>query len=253
MIIFELDDNKQVKLNKPWILQIPEFATLYKRDKRSEGDYDGRRKLRTHREFTFIFFYTDFTSPLRNWDADERFKESLVYAGLEEKDIDEPIKAAVHKYEELQHKATRSLRTLKSIMKGMDAFDNYLETVDFSKTDADGRLVNSTDKFVNQIAKVNKMYDEVQKFEKRVEQELKEGGTGIRGTAIKGENEDKVDDWSEADILTGSSKIASRGKATTDGGGPKSNGVTMIGIGKLINGKDHKTKFSDQELEEEEE
>ncbi len=251
MKIFELDDNYTVKLNKAWILQVPEFAAIYKRDKGSEGDYDGRKKLRTHKEFTYIYFFVDFTSPLQSWEPKERHKESLRYANLTDKDIDDVIQAAIKQYEVLMYEASRSLRTYKSVKKGIDAFDTYMENIDFTETDDDGKLKHSPDKFVANISRINKMYDELKLLERRIEDDLKHGGTGIRGTAVKGENEDRITNWSEDDIRTGSDGLRVDGKATVPGaGGPQSNGVTMIGMGKLIHGTAGKTKFTDEELKD---
>jgi hypothetical protein len=251
MKLFELDEAKMVKINKPWILLIPEFAALYRRDKGSAGDYDGRKKLRTFKEFTFIYFYVDFRSPISSWEPEEKRKEALYYANLTEKEIDSEIDLACKKYEQLQIEASRSLRTLRSVRKGIDAFDAYMENIDFNETDDDGKLKHSPDKFVMNIARINKMYDELAKLEKRVEEDLKDGGTGIRGTAIKGENEDKDTQWSEEDIAKGS--LSSRGTGLSHeagAGGPSSNGASMIGLGKTIHNKNLKSKFTDGELED---
>lgn len=208
MKLFEIDpDEKTVSLNKPWIMLIPEFAVLFKRDKGSEGDYRGDLKLRTRKELTFIYFYVDFSSPIRDWEPTKKYQEALYYANLKEDSIDTKVKAAIDKYMELMMNASRSLRTLKALYKGMDAMDDYFEAIDFKVKDKLGKLLNDPSAFVTNAGKLNKMYDEVRNFEKRVEQDLAED-TGIRGTATLGDNENKRREVvSEQDIIDGSAHV----------------------------------------------
>src|SRR5678815_2146467 len=118
MRLFEIDEASQsVMLNKPWIYLIPEFDVLLKRDKGSPGDTQARRKLKATREFTYIYFFKDFSSPLRDWETKERHDEALRYASLTDKDIDDKVKEAIEMYEKLMQHASRSLRTLRSVQK----------------------------------------------------------------------------------------------------------------------------------------
>src|SRR5688572_18665700 len=240
MKLFEIDENMEVKLNKPWIMLIPEFEAIYRRDKGSRGDSSGKLKRQARREFSYIYFYNDFNSPIRDWEDTERHKEALYYAGLE--NIDSVIEIASKKYQELAMKAARSLRTYRALLKMLDAMDTYFENLDMEKVSTrTGELVNSPDKVASTVQKMDKMYDSIKSFARRVEEELKEGGTGIRGTAVKGENEDKVSDWSEADIAAGSVNISQDGKHTEVGaGGPNSNGQTMDSLMRLIHIKNPK-------------
>lgn len=209
MRLFEIDEDRQVSLNRIWIGLIPEFNTLLKRDKGSEGDYRGSKKLKATREFTFIYFFTDFSSPIRDWEDDERKKEALYYSSLTEKDLDEAVWTAQAKYFQLQLEASRPLRTLKALYKGLHAMDTYFESIDFSKTDKQGKLLNSPTDFVNNAGKLNKMYDEIRNFEKRVEDDMKQAVSGIRGpNSTLGDQEGQKKSWSEEDILKGSRHAA---------------------------------------------
>src|SRR4051812_34438720 len=116
MKLFEIDDTFTLQLNKVWILMIPEFEAILKRDKGSVGDTQARYKLRARREFSFIYFFVDFNSPLRDWEEHERFAESLTYANLTKKDIDDVVLAGVKKYEQLAMGAARSMRTYRSLL-----------------------------------------------------------------------------------------------------------------------------------------
>lgn len=203
MTLFDFDDNDYtVKLNKTWIRLVPEFDAIMKRDKGSAGDYDGRLKLWAKKRFSYMYFYLDFQSPLYNWEDDERQAESMRYAGLVLKDIQaDYMVEAIARYKRIQEELSRSLKTLRAVNKGLSQLDNYFENIDFSLTDKQGKVMYTASDYVKNIAMLNKAYDELNKFEKRVMAELTEKG-GIRGTAVKGDREEKKavlagGEWSE--------------------------------------------------------
>lgn len=191
------EDDYTVELNKPWIMLIPEFAVLLRRDKGSEGDYRGDKKLKARREFSFIYFDLDFTSPIREWDEHDRRQEAMRYAGLEEKDIDNDVMTAHAVYDQLLKGSSRSLRTLKSVEVSLDQLDNYFETINFTKTDKKGELLHSATQYLGNLEKLGKAYAAIEAFKKRVAEELK-GDLSIRGTATLGRKEGKrTDTWNE--------------------------------------------------------
>ena len=214
MRLLELNDNKEVELNKVFIATVPEFKALLTRDKsRNERGYT---KARAIKEFTFIYFYCDFNSSIRDWEDSERQKEALYYAGLKEEDLDDAVWTANKKYFDLQLAASRPLRTLKSLYKGLDAMDEYFENIDFKLKDKQGKLLNDPLDFTTNVAKLNKMYDEIRNFEKRVEADLMEKA-GIRGpNSTLGDNEGQgKKSWSEADIQDGSIHVQETIPSTT--------------------------------------
>jgi uncharacterized protein YbjQ (UPF0145 family) len=195
---------------------VPEFRELLTRDKRSKGDYRGDKKLKAIAEFTFIFFYTDFSSPIRDYADDERQKESLYYAGLTEDQLDDKVWAAQRKYHQVQLESSRPLRTLKALYKGMDAMDEYFEDIDFKRIDKQGKLLNDPSAFVNNAAKLRKMYQEIREFEKMVEDDMKQAVAGIRGpNSSLGDKEGQPSKFSESDIIKGSQHIAGEGIKTS--------------------------------------
>lgn len=211
MRLFEIDnDTYEIRLNKPWIGLVPEFAAILKRDRGSPGDSKGEKKVRARKEFTFIYFFCDFGSPIRDWEDAERRKEALYYAGLTEKDIkdDKVVATAIDRYQELLLKGSRSIRTYRSLLKTLDALDEYFELLDFKSKDKKGELLNAPEKVAMSIERMDKVYTAVKNFEKRVDEELKNEGTGIRGTATLGDNEDRKKEWSESDIAAGSQHAA---------------------------------------------
>jgi hypothetical protein len=174
MRLFEIDEHFQVQLNKEWIMMVPEFAELVKRDKGSEGDYRGSKKLKSRAELT------------------------LRYARLKDADIDAKVNAALDQYKEMQYENAQSLRTLNSLKKGMIKMDKYFEDVDFDKLDSLKRQVYTVESYQNSIVKLPKMRTAIKEYERMVEEELREN-TGIRGKAqmggMEGKRRDKV--WTE--------------------------------------------------------
>lgn len=190
MRLFEIDDNYEAKLNKEWLSLIPEFAYLLKRDKGGgKGDYRGDKKLRARKEFAFIYFMLDFASPLYEWEPAERREEALRYTGLTEKDIDPYVMAAHDCYETMLHNASRSLRTLNAVYTSLDQLDNYFSTLDFTEKDKKGELVHTPSAYLLNLQRLNTAYASVDTFKARVAQELKQGSSGIRGTATLGGRE----------------------------------------------------------------
>jgi hypothetical protein len=191
--LFILKENFTVEINKPWTILIPEFNAIIKADKGSPGDSEGRAKAKARKIFAYIYFMINFKSPIEQWDYAERHEEAMRYASLTEADVSSPmVKAALDKYEEIQFKSARALRTLKAAEKGLDALDEYLNTVDFKQTDKQGKLLHSPKEFVGNLSSLNKAYDERDKFRNRVYEELKESTT-IRGQATLGDKEHKHD------------------------------------------------------------
>jgi hypothetical protein len=201
MRLFTIDANYQVELNKEWIMLIPEFAALLRRDKGSEGDYRGDKKLKAKREFTFIYFDLDFTSPIREWEDFERRQEAMKYAGLGESDMDAAVMQAHSKYNDLLLQSSRSLKTLKAVEYSLNALDTYFLELDFTEKDKKGELVHSPNQYLTNLEKLGKAYTAVDAFKKRVQEEMK-GDASIRGQSTLGRKEGTMrTEWSEKKTL----------------------------------------------------
>lgn len=187
--LLTLDDNYQVELNKEWLYLIPEFHALIKRDKGSEGDYRGTRKLQARREFTFIYFELDFSSPYSDWESFARRQEAMRCADLKESHLDAAVMAAYNHYDKMVLAAARSLRTLRAMKKGLDAMDNRFENADFDAVDKKGEKLYTVKQFQDEVKGVGPTYKMIEDFEKRVTDELKNNGSSIRGTAQLGRRE----------------------------------------------------------------
>lgn len=199
-----LDASGLVDINKIWIQTVPPLNALLKRDKGTlkggkgtEGDYRGDKKLKARREFTYIYHNSAFVSPIRTWEEFPRREEALKYAGLVEKDLDEPVIAAEKEFQKIQHEAAPSLKTLESLYHSLEKLNEYYNVIDFSLRDKKGELVNNPNAYLMGLERINKAYDSVERFEKRVEAELA-STSSIRGKSILGRREgQKRETWAE--------------------------------------------------------
>lgn len=100
--LFDVGSDGLIQLNKVWIDTIAEFRTLLRRDRGSEGDAQGRKKLQATREFTYIYHLCDPASP--NWKLDgekEKAVQARKDAGLPpEWQPDDEVLAAQVRYED---------------------------------------------------------------------------------------------------------------------------------------------------------
>lgn len=218
MELFRITETYELELNKEWIRMIPAFDAVLKADKGSAGDSEGRKKAKSKKILAYVYFMVDFKSPIENWEFGKRHLEALRYTDLKETDVATKIvQVALAEYERIQLESARSLRTLKAARKGVDAVDAYFENLDFNLKDRVGRLVHNPKDVPDNISKLNKMYDEMKKFEKRVHEELKESDA-IRGQATLGDKENRrgmagtVTTWDEGN----SSAPINSGKQFTD-------------------------------------
>jgi hypothetical protein len=105
ILLFELQENNMVSLNKEWISTIPQFRRLLARDKGGSGDGSGKYKKQATREFTYIFHLLDFHSPLENYPKEKRKQLALEFADLKGKqssvDNDAELQDAIEMYQDL--------------------------------------------------------------------------------------------------------------------------------------------------------
>lgn len=195
--LFTLNNEYVVELNREWISTIEEFKVLLRRDRGSKGDADGRKKLQVQREFTFIYHYCDFKSQFREYPEHERWQEAMRNAGLDDKDIDDAVKAAIDRYKSFQE--TRSLKIINSAFIGIDKLREYFEDVDLTEKDLNDRLVNDSKKLSSNIKDVAGLLKGLTELEEMVKAELEEK-TRIRGDAKRGNREDKRSSRDTIDI-----------------------------------------------------
>lgn len=171
-----------VELNDSLICIIPQFKRILDNDKEPS-------KSHAIDIFTYIFLICDFSSPLENYEEEERIKEALRYTKLSKAEVDETmVKLAIEEYLTIQYKSSLTLKSLRASKKGLATFEKYIESIDFTKISKNGALVNNPKDFIASIQNLNQMHDAISKLEKRTEQELA-ANNSIRGNRELGDKE----------------------------------------------------------------
>ena len=187
MKLFKVDENGEVQPNIEWIQLIPAFKSLFKNANGKVEWKEGRTKGRKY--LGYIYFIADFTSPIRDYNEDERHLEALKFTGLTEDEVKSPkVKEAMEEYTKIQLEACRSLRSFRAATKVLAKMDEYLENVDFTAVDKQGKLLYTINQAAANVSLLNKTYDELNKLEKRVETDLAQN-TGIRGKSSMSDKE----------------------------------------------------------------
>lgn len=143
MKIFDLVDNK-VKFDTSLLL-IPEFKTLWSKDKSKDKDL-------AFRQFAYIYFIVDSSSPYSNFPLQKRkeyVKRDLFKDQLEETP---ELQAAMDKYSELSETPTQ--RLLNSVKYKIDEIAAYLKSTPYTDDNAAAQLksIESTSKLTAQLA-----------------------------------------------------------------------------------------------------
>lgn len=93
--IFIINTDGLLEINKPEARNIPEFKAIIIRDKGSDGDHDGRKKLYAFKELMFAYTYYHPLSMYRDLADEVRFSACVGYADLPlDFKLDDLIKAA---------------------------------------------------------------------------------------------------------------------------------------------------------------
>jgi hypothetical protein len=197
--LFIVDNNNEIDLNKEWLHLIPEFAKILHRKWLCEGDADGRKKVMARRIFAYIYLTVDYASPLFTWTKEARHEEAMKAQQLKEGDLQsDGVKAAIERYEEMQLESVPALKALRAMYSSLEKMNTYLEAIDMSERDKQGKAVQTPASITRAIKDMNAAYDAVSTMERRIMEDLKKEANTIRGTATLGGKEGKRGkDWRE--------------------------------------------------------
>lgn len=128
--LFLIDKDGLLIINKIEARQIKMFREILQRDKGSKGDFDGKKKFQSFKEFMYIYLVASPKSIYRDLGIDERKKKARKDAKLED-DWKETvlIKEAISKYEESlklsgsEYAYYNASRAMYSIGKDLDLFN----------------------------------------------------------------------------------------------------------------------------------
>lgn len=156
----------------PTTLWVPEFRTLWDRDK-------SKQKEKAVSEISYVVFLYDFRSPYTAYPTSERelrikkdcFKD-------EEWQPDEAVKAAVIKYRELQ--TSPISRLLQAAMDTCDKMTDYFNGIDFKKVDHNGKPIYTLKEVSSVMKDIGDIVSSLESLKDKVEREHMERGS-IRG------------------------------------------------------------------------
>lgn len=186
--IFEYDNaNGLVKINKPEILLIEEFAKLMD-DKRNicAEDKTGQQHLRAFREFTYIWLAIDWESFYNNDTEQVRHLQALKDSGLTEDEFNNPeFRAACRKYRSLQE-SNLAIRSLSAAKITINKFIDYFESLDPQERDEQtGKPIYKVKDIMAEITSLSKVLEELKILEGQAKKEMQEQSQ-IRAGAVEG-------------------------------------------------------------------
>ena len=159
MQIFIFDNaTNTLQIDDYSILLIKEFAKLWEpeRNKCKEDNF---------KEFTYIYLVLDFKSPYFKSPIKDRQEAALLDAGLKESDLQDPdFIAAYQKYEELQD-SDPILTSIKVAYRTLYKFQVYLDNIDFSEVDIEGKPIHKAKDVLASIGEISKMRTQLQELE----------------------------------------------------------------------------------------
>ena len=180
MDLFDLRDFK-VTIS-PRALLIPEFRTLWDRDKSKDKD-------KALQELAYVYYLSDFKSPYllsldmsivsdtvaKDFMKDESYKP------------DQEVEEAISKYKELQ--ITPSMRLLTASLTTVNRLTDYLEEVDLNERDDKNKPIYKPSDITNSRKSIGGIVESLTKVRDQVEKEITKSGT-LRGQRRKGNRED---------------------------------------------------------------
>lgn len=135
-MLFKIENNLLI-IDKDEIRGIKEFKRILERDKGSDGDVDGRKKYKAFKEFYYIYFVADWSSPGNKGGLNEKelHLQAVKYSQLEEGfKPDADIKAAIDIYREILElinpSHTFALKLLKGIKISEKVADSIIEVLE---------------------------------------------------------------------------------------------------------------------------
>lgn len=182
-----LYENHQVVLNKEEIALVKEFAEVLslKFNTGEAGDKDGRKRIRAHKVFTYVYLVYDWQSPYAEFSNKEKREAALEDSQLDPKILEtDEVKNVIKKYLDIQD--TRLVRLLKAGYDAIDKLRDYFTFVDLHEIDpVSGKPIHAAKDLMSNLNALGKTVDSVQQLEHMVKKE-KARDKGLRGDAEAG-------------------------------------------------------------------
>lgn len=181
--IFLYDNSTgELTINTYEILLIKEFAILWEPSKnKCKEDPTGTQRLRAWKEFKYIFLMLDFKSPYLEYLEQDRHEASLSDSGLTQEDWeDSDFRAACRKYMEIKD-SSRILSLIKTAYRTLEKMRVFLDNIDFTETDGNGKYLNDPKKILESINQIGKMRNYLKELEIDYKKDQSSSNTRYRG------------------------------------------------------------------------
>lgn len=176
-----------LSLNVHEILLVKEFEKLYTpaRNKCKE-DTKGVNRLRAWKEFKYIFLMLDFKSPYLEYIEQDRHNAAMEDSGLTQEEWEDPdFRAACRKYIEIKD-SSRVLTLIKTSFRALEKLRVFLDNIDFTDVDGNGKYLNDPKKVLESINQIGKMNDYLRELELNYKKDQMAAATKFRGDAELG-------------------------------------------------------------------
>jgi hypothetical protein len=184
--LFEWLPSGEISIS-PELLMIKEFEKIWSRD-------NSKNKLKAKKELTFVWGMCA-TSDKNIWSD---FKDELERAKIIKSDIFEPnavwkpdelVLTAIDKYKERIPKSPLD-KMLESVEGAIGKLSLYLDSVDFTATDENGRLIHDPKKVRDIISTMGKTVGDYNELKRQIAAGKQDSDEAIRGGGQKGMFED---------------------------------------------------------------
>lgn len=179
--IYDNADNA-LRIEEHDILLVKEFKDLWdiERNKCKE-DKTGKNRLRAYRELTYIYLMLDFKSPYFEYVEQDKHEAAQIDSGISNVELtDEKFKAAYRKYDEIQQ-ADPILSLIKTAYKTLYRTQVFLDSIDFTEVDSEGRPLYKPKDVVADIGSIAKMRNQLLELEVEHKKGLAASGNKVRG------------------------------------------------------------------------
>lgn len=164
----------------PELRSIPVFRDIITRDRGSEGDSQGRKKLQATKEFAWIYYVYDPMSPYQVLETEERFEKVGDFLFDDKKYTpDKKLEEAASRYSDMCE--TLQVRMLHAAREASRTIIKYLESVDLTAEDENGKPKHKVNDVIKALEKMGEVTDSLEHLEERVrrqqdkEQEVRGG------------------------------------------------------------------------------
>lgn len=177
-----------LELNIHELLLIKEFEALWDIERnKCEEDPTGKRRLRTWKEFKYIWLFADWKSPYQQYLEHEKHKACMVDSGLTDEEWnDQVFRAAVRKYNEIKN-SSRVLTLIKTAYRALEKFRVSLDNIDIDERDPiTNKPIFKAKDILDSIGSIGPMIDKLKELELNYKKDLLSTQKKARGDHEEG-------------------------------------------------------------------